>query len=120
MNALTSALAPTNTLLGSPAALKRAFDTAGVSVLRGLGHFAHDVCHNAGMPPQTDRSASAVGEDLALTPGAVIARDEVAELIQYGPTTPTVRARPVLVVPPPIAATTSWTFARAAASSSSR
>ncbi len=102
VNALTSALAPTNTLLGNPAALKRAFDTAGVSVMRGLGHFAHDVRHNGGMPSQTDRSAFAVGEDLALTPGAVVARDEVAELIQYTPTTPTVRARPVVVVPPPI------------------
>ena len=102
VNALTSALAPTNTLLGNPAALKRAFDTAGASVLRGLGHFAHDVRHNGGMPSQTDRSAFTVGEDLAVTPGAVIARDEVAELISYTPTTPTVRARPVLVVPPPI------------------
>jgi polyhydroxyalkanoate synthase subunit PhaC len=102
VNALTSALAPTNTLLGNPAALKRAFDTAGASVLRGLGNFAHDVRHNGGMPSQTDRSAFEVGEDLALTPGSVIARDEVAELIQYAPTTPEVRARPVLVVPPPI------------------
>jgi polyhydroxyalkanoate synthase len=102
VNALVSALAPTNTLLGNPAALKRAFDTAGASVLRGLGHLAHDVRHNGAMPTQTDRSAFEVGRDLALTPGAVIARDEVAELIQYAPSTPTVRARPVLVIPPPI------------------
>ena len=102
VNALTSAMAPTNTLLGNPAALKRAFDTAGASVLRGLGNFAHDVRHNGGMPSQTDRSAFVVGEDLAVTPGAVVARDEVAELLQYTPTTPAVRARPVLVVPPPI------------------
>ena len=71
-------------------------------MVRGLRHFAHDVRHNGGMPSQTDRSAFEVGKDLALTPGAVIARDEVAELIQYTPTTPTVRARPVLVIPPPI------------------
>jgi polyhydroxyalkanoate synthase len=102
VTALTSALAPTNTLPGNPAALKRAFDTAGVSVLRGLGHAVRDVRSNGGMPSQTDRSAFQVGRDLALTPGAVIARDEVAELIQYTPTTATVRARPVLVVPPPI------------------
>ncbi len=102
VNAVTSVLAPTNTLLGNPAALKRAFDTGGASLVRGLRHFAHDVRHNGGMPSQTDRSAFAVGKDLALTPGAVIARDEVAELIQYTPTTPTVRARPVLIIPPPI------------------
>ncbi len=102
VNALTSALAPTNTLPGNPAALKRAFDTGGVSLLRGLGHVAHDVRHNGGMPSQTDRSAFTVGQDLALTPGAVIARTEVAELIQYSPSTPTVRSRPVLVIPPPI------------------
>ncbi len=102
VNALTSALAPTNTLLGNPAALKRAFDTGGASVVRGLRHVAHDVRHNGGMPSQTDRSAFTVGKDLALTPGAVISRDEVAELIQYAPSTPTVRSRPVLVIPPPI------------------
>ena len=102
VNALTSVLAPTNTLLGNPAALKRAFDTGGTSVLRGLGHFTNDVRHNGGMPSQTDRSAFVVGQDLAITPGAVVARDDVAELIQYTPTTPTVRSRPVLVIPPPI------------------
>lgn len=102
VNALTSLLAPTNSLLGNPAALKRALDTGGGSVLRGLGHLVSDVRHNGAMPSQTDRSAFEVGRDLALTPGAVIARDEVAELIQYAPSTPTVRTRPVLVIPPPI------------------
>ena len=102
VNALTSALAPTNTLLGNPAALKRAFETAGGSVVHGLRHFAHDVRHNGGMPSQTDRTAFTVGKDLAVTPGAVVARDDVAELIQYTPSTPNVRARPVLVIPPPI------------------
>jgi len=77
VNAVTSALAPTNALLGNPAALKRAFDTGGASVLRGLGHLADDVRHNGAMPSQTDRSAFEVGQDLAVTPGAVIARDEV-------------------------------------------
>ena len=102
VNALIGVLAPTNLLPTNPAALKKAFDTGGASVVRGLAHAAHDVRRNGGMPPQTDRSAFTVGEDLAMTPGAVIARDEVAELIQYSPTTPTVRSRPVLVIPPPI------------------
>lgn len=100
--ALTSLLAPTNTLLGNPAALKRAFDTGGRSVVRGLGHLLHDVRTNGGMPAQTDRSAFSVGRDLAVTPGAVVDRDAVAELLQYAPTTDQVRSRPLLVVPPPI------------------
>ncbi|MCW2613936.1 MAG: phaA [Frankiales bacterium] len=101
-NALRSLLAPTNTLIGNPAALKRAFDTGGRSVLRGAGHLLHDLRHNRGMPSQTDRSAFVVGTDLALTPGAVVDRDDVAELLQYTPTTEQVHLRPLLIVPPPI------------------
>ncbi|WP_369256589.1 PHA/PHB synthase family protein [Geodermatophilus amargosae] len=99
---LASALAPTNTLPGNPAVLKRAFDTAGASLMRGARQFVHDVRHNGGMPSQTDRSAFTVGVDLAVTPGDVIDRDDVAELIEYRPSTPTVRQRPLLVIPPPI------------------
>ena len=102
VNALTSALAPTNTLLGNPAALKRAFETGGRSVVRGLGHMVDDLRHNGGLPTQTDRSAFTVGTDLGVTPGAVVHRDEVIEVIQYAPTTPSVRQRPLVIVPPPI------------------
>jgi len=102
VSVLTSALAPTNYLPGNPAALKRAFDTFGRSLGRGLGNFASDVRHNGGMPSQTDRGAFTVGVDLAVTPGAVVHRGPVAEIIQYAPTTPTVHARPLLVIPPPI------------------
>lgn len=102
VQALTSLLAPTNTLLGNPAAVKRAFETGGRSVLRGARHLLQDVRHNGGMPAQTDRSAFVVGEDLAVTPGAVVYRDEVAEVIEYAPSTTTVRSRPLLVIPPPI------------------
>ncbi|WP_246066173.1 PHA/PHB synthase family protein [Geodermatophilus aquaeductus] len=102
LNAVTSALAPTNTLLGNPAALKRAFDTGGRSVLRGLGHMLDDLRHNGGLPTQTDRGAFTVGKDLGISPGAVVHRDEVVEIIQYAPTTPRVRQRPLVIVPPPI------------------
>ncbi len=102
VGALTSALAPTNTLPGNPAALKRAFDTAGASLVRGARQFAHDVRHNGGMPSQTDRSAFTVGRDLAISPGDVIDRDDVAELIEYRPSTSTIRQRPLLIIPPPI------------------
>lgn len=99
---LTAALAPTNYLWTNPAALKEAFDTAGLSLVRGTKHFVSDVVENRGMPSMVDRGAFTVGTDLAVTPGAVISRDEVAEVLQYTPTTATVRRRPVLVVPPPI------------------
>ena len=102
INAFTSALAPTNTLLGNPAALKRAFETGGRSVVRGLGHMVDDLRHNGGLPTQVDRTAFTVGTDLAVTPGAVVHRDEVMEVIQYSPATPTVRQRPLVIVPPPI------------------
>ena len=99
---LTSSLAPTNTLPGNPAALKRAIETGGGSLVAGARHFVDDLRHNGGMPKQVDSSKFTVGENLAVTPGAVVYRNEVFELLQYQPTTPTVRARPVLLIPPPI------------------
>ena len=86
-NIVASAVAPTNFLPTNPAALKRAFDTGGRSLVRGAGHWWHDVRTNGGMPAQTDRSAFQVGVDLAVTPGAVVHRDELAELIQFTPST---------------------------------
>jgi polyhydroxyalkanoate synthase subunit PhaC len=97
-----STLAPTNTLLGNPSALKRGFETGGASVLRGLRNLLTDVWRNHGMPSQVDDRAFVVGRDTAITVGAVVQRDDIAELIQYGPTTTTVRGRPLVVVPPPI------------------
>jgi polyhydroxyalkanoate synthase len=99
---LTSSLAPTNTLPGNPAALKRVLETGGGSLLSGARHFVDDLLHNGGMPRQVDTSGFKVGENLAVTPGSVVYRDEVFELLQYQPATPTVRARPVLMIPPPI------------------
>jgi polyhydroxyalkanoate synthase len=70
--------------------------------VRGLRNFADDLRHNGGMPSMVERDAFRVGRDLALTPGAVIHRNPVAELLQYQPSTAEVHQRPVLVVPPPI------------------
>ncbi len=99
---VTSAAAPTNFLVSNPAAIKRAFDTGGMSLIRGARNFARDVRHNGGMPSMIEPGAFQVARDLAVTPGAVVARDAVAEVLQYAPATDTVFARPVLVVPPPI------------------
>ena len=54
------------------------------------------------MPSHVDTRPFTLGENLAATPGAVVYRDEVCEVIQYAPSTPHVRARPVLMVPPQI------------------
>ncbi|HEX4094974.1 MAG TPA: alpha/beta fold hydrolase [Trebonia sp.] len=102
VDVLTSAWAPTNFVLTNPAAIKRAFDTGGMSLARGVRNYLSDLRHNGGMPSMVERDAFEVGRDLAVTPGAVVARDGVAELLQYSPTTETVYERPVLVVPPPI------------------
>jgi polyhydroxyalkanoate synthase len=99
---LSSTVAPTNTLPGNPAAFKRAFETGGASLVRGVRNLVADIRHNGGMPAQVDTGPFAVGEGTALSPGAVVQRDELAELIQYTPTTSTVRRRPLVVVPPPI------------------
>ncbi|MDB5064226.1 MAG: phaA [Chloroflexi bacterium] len=99
---LTSAAAPTNTVLGNPAALKRAVETGGGSLVEGLRHLLSDVRHNRGMPSQVDSSSFRVGENLAVSPGAVVYRDEVCEILQYSPTTSQVRCRPVVMVTPQI------------------
>ena len=101
-NILTSACAPTNFFLTNPAAIKQAFDTGGLSLLRGTRNLLSDLRYNRGMPSQVDRSGFEVGRNLAASTGAVIDRDPFAEVLQYQPTTATVAQRPVLVVPPPI------------------
>jgi polyhydroxyalkanoate synthase len=101
-NLLTSAASPTNFFLTNPAAIKKAFDTGGASVVRGTRQMLHDVVHNGGFPEMVDRSEFEVGRNLAVSPGAVVSRSDVAEVIQYTPRPGRVFARPVLVVPPPI------------------
>jgi polyhydroxyalkanoate synthase subunit PhaC len=99
---LTSAAAPTNFLVGNPSALKRLVDTSGTSLVHGTRNWASDIATNGGMPSMVKKASLKVGEHLALTPGGVVSRDDVAELIQYSPTTEQVYERAVLVVPPPI------------------
>ncbi len=101
-NIATSTVAPTNTLVGNPAALKEARRTKGRSLVDGVRHALHDVKDNGGMPSMVDTRPFVPGETVAATPGAVVFRNEVLELIQYTPTTTRVHARPMLVVPPQI------------------
>src|SRR5262249_44050787 len=68
---VTEALAPTNSLLGNPAALKKVLETGGASLGRGLVNLIRDATTNGGMPAQVDKSAFEVGKNLAVSPGAV-------------------------------------------------
>jgi polyhydroxyalkanoate synthase subunit PhaC len=97
---LLDATAPTNFLATNPAALKRALETAGASLAAGAAHFADDLVNNKGRPRQVDTRPFTVGKNLAVTPGKVVFRNELMELIQYAPQTPQVHAVPVLASPP--------------------
>ena len=97
---LLDALAPTNFPLTNPAAVKRALETGGASLAAGTRNFLNDVISNGGRPRQVDTSSFRIGENLAATPGKVVFRNELMELIQYAPQTPKVRAVPMLASPP--------------------
>ena len=97
---LVDSLAPTNFLWGNPAALRKAVATRGTSVVHGLRNLADDVAENSARPRQVDGSAFEVGENLACTPGAVVFRNELIEVIQYAPTTKSVFDVPLLLSPP--------------------
>ena len=99
---VVDALAPSNLLLANPSAMKRAIDTGGVSLVRGLQNLVRDLRENGGMPSPVDKRPFKVGENIACTPGAVVYRNETLELIQYQPQTERVHAIPLLFVPPQI------------------
>jgi polyhydroxyalkanoate synthase len=102
LSLFTETVAPTNSLLGNPAAMKKMYETGGASLVRGLTHMIEDLANNGGLPSQVDMKAFQVGKDLALSPGAVVFKNDVLELIQYQPTTQEVYRRPLLVVPPQV------------------
>lgn len=99
---VSDALAPTNTLLGNPAALKKIIDSGGANLVTGLRNMLTDLATNGGMPSQVDKRGFRLGENLALSPGAVVFRNDLLELIQYAPSTTDVYARPHLIVPPQV------------------
>jgi polyhydroxyalkanoate synthase subunit PhaC len=98
---IAAALAPTNYLGANPGALREAAGTGGLSLVRGARNMLNDMARG-GMPSMVDRKAFTVGKDISCTPGAVVCRDEMFELLQYTPTTPKVRSIPVLMIPPQI------------------
>lgn len=99
---LLDALAPSNWLIVNPAALRRIIDTGGASLVAGLEQLAHDLRHNHMLPAQVDPGPFQLGVNIASTPGQVVHRGEMFELIQYAPSTPQVHARPLVIAPPQV------------------
>ena len=95
-------LAPTNSLLGNPAAVKRFYETGGRSLLRGLRNAWDDFISGNSLPAQVDSRNFEVGNNLACTEGSVVFRNDMLEVIQYAPQTEKVRAIPLLIIPPQI------------------
>ncbi|WP_437882538.1 class II poly(R)-hydroxyalkanoic acid synthase [Pseudomonas sp. LRF_L74] len=98
---LNDALSPSNTLL-NPLAVKELFNSGGTSLLRGVRHMLDDLVNNNGMPRQVSRRDFEVGRNLANTPGSVIYRNEMFELLHYKPMSEKQYVKPLLIVPPQI------------------
>jgi poly[(R)-3-hydroxyalkanoate] polymerase subunit PhaC len=92
------AISPTNFAATNPEVLERALTTEGLSLAQGVANLAGDL--ERGRISMTDESAFAIGHNLAVTPGHVVYRNELIELIQYAPTTKSVHRRPLVIVPP--------------------
>src|SRR5215472_13328246 len=99
---IVDALAPSNNPLLSPVAWKAVIDSGGLSAVRGTRAFASDMATAPRIPSMVEPDAFEVGRDLAVSPGAVVQRTEICELIQYEPATPRVNRFPLLIVPPMI------------------
>jgi polyhydroxyalkanoate synthase subunit PhaC len=102
LDVVMEGLSPSNHPLISPLGWKAIIDTGGLSVVRGVRRFLQDMSAPPRIPSMVEPDAFTVGEDLAVTPGAVVYRNEVFELIQYTPQTEKVWAVPLLMVPPVI------------------
>jgi polyhydroxyalkanoate synthase len=99
---ISSALSPSNFVATNPELLRATLDARGENLVRGMKMLTEDISAGRGMLKlrQSDESKFELGVDMANTPGKVICRTEVMELIQYAPSTPMVYERPLLIVPP--------------------
>lgn len=91
-------VSPANIFATNPQVLQRTAATGGANLLIGAAHGMEDLGRKAFGLPSAGAEAFRPGHEVAVTPGKVIMRNELVELIQYAPTTPTVHAEPVLVV----------------------
>ncbi|MCW2625064.1 alpha/beta fold hydrolase [Mycobacterium sp.] len=102
LDLLTEGLAPSNNPLLNPLAYKALIDTGGRSAVRGVRHFIADMAAAPRVPSMVAPDAFTLGDTVAATPGAVVYRNEVLELIQYTPQTDEVFTVPLLMIPPVI------------------
>ncbi|WP_193557337.1 PHA/PHB synthase family protein [Microvirga pakistanensis] len=99
---ISSALSPSNFLLTNPELIRETIKENGANLARGMAMLAEDLQSGRGELKirQTDPSNFKIGVNIATTPGKVIFRNDLIELIQYAPTTEQVLKRPLLIVPP--------------------
>ncbi|MDC7681771.1 class I poly(R)-hydroxyalkanoic acid synthase [Asticcacaulis sp. BYS171W] len=99
---ITDAFSPSNFLMSNPAALDTLISTKGESLVKGMQKFADDLARGDGKLKisQADYDHFKVGENVATTPGKVVWRGPLFELLQYSPTTEQVREIPLLIFPP--------------------
>ena len=100
MQLMLDAFAPSNVPWLNPGVVKEAMDTGGMSLVKGMRNFLDDVQNNGGYPRQVDKSGFELGKNIGATPGRVVMRNDLIELIAYEPQTPKVHARPLLCSPP--------------------
>jgi polyhydroxyalkanoate synthase len=96
---LLDMFSPSNFLLTNPEALQRTLETGGVNLVYGLQNFLEDMERRAGGKRPVGAEAFVPGKNVAITPGKVIYRNRLIELIQYAPSTDKVRPEPVLITP---------------------
>ncbi|MEO1563920.1 MAG: alpha/beta fold hydrolase [Pseudomonadota bacterium] len=101
-NLVTDTVAPTNTLLGNPTAMKTTLEYGGQNLAKGMKHFIEDMRTNNGLPSMVDKSKFKVGENLAVSEGKVIYQEDHLELLQYLPKSGKSYKTPIFIVPPQI------------------
>jgi polyhydroxyalkanoate synthase subunit PhaC len=99
---LVDTMAPSNNPVLNPAAMKALIDSGGSSAVKGLVNFLTDLAKNGGLPSSVDSSQFKLGKNVATSPGQVVFRNELLELVQYAPTQESVHQTPLVIVPPQI------------------